>query len=514
MYDVIIVNGRVIDGSGNPAYRADIGIVGDRIVTIGMLGSAEAVRRIDATGLVIAPGFIDPHVHSEIGLLAGTCGAAAIQQGVTTHLLGADGFAYAPLSPGRLAEMRMHLAGIYGEPDIGWDWTSVGEYLARFDRRVPVNVVAQVGHHAIRLEAMGWDDRVATPAELEHMKALTRQAMEDGAVALATGLDYFPGAWADTQELIELCKVVATYGGVFDAHVRYSLGLMEAVREALRIGSEAGIPVHLSHLYGEADLFELLEQAHRNGVEVSFDAYPYLAGVSPLTIYLPHWAQAGAPSELIERLRDPEVRQRLRVEMIPKLRPPEQWDHYILSGIGAGKNHALQGRSFADLIGTDEQRLVNLICDLLIEERLRVTVIEFWLSEELVRRSLTHPFHMVASDGVYTSSPHPRGYGTYPRILGHYVRQERLLSLEDAVRRMTSFPAQRFGLHDRGLIKPGLAADLTLFDPERVLDHATYADPLRPPAGIPYVLVNGQLVVDNGRVTGATPGRALKPLLR
>jgi len=510
--DVVFLGGQVIDGSGSRPYQADVGIADGRIGVIGQLQDAGAARTVDAAGLYVAPGFIDPHAHAETLLLDGPAGPATIRQGVTTHVLAADGFGYAPLSPARLQQMRAHMAPFQGEPAVGWDWYSLGDYLARYERRSPVNVVGQVSHHAVRLEALGWEARQATPAELEQMRELTRQGMAEGAVGFATGLDYFPGGHADTEELIELCKVVAGLGGLYTAHVRYAAlgGVVEATREAIRVGKEAGIPIHLSHFYGDADLFELIERAGAEGVDITFDSYPYLAGVGQLVGYLPAWAQTGPPEQVLARLSDPSVRERLRPALVSGLRPAEHWDTYFISGIESERNRHIQGRTLADFAGRNARRLVDFVCDLLIEERLRVLLIDFWLTEEQVQRSLTHPLQMVLSDAVYRGKPHPRAYGTFPRILAHYVRELGLLSWEDAVRRMSGFPAQRFGLKDRGLLREGLAADLVLFDPQRVADRATYAEPELPPVGIPYVLVNGEFVVDGGCVTGKTPGRVLR----
>ena len=512
--DILFRHGTIIDGSGAPAYRADLGVAGARIAVIGDLGDATAGRVVDAGGLCIVPGFVDPHSHAETGLLDGSAGAAVVQQGVTTHLLTADGFGYAPLSPARLAEMRAHLAPFHGEPALRWDWRSLSEYLALYAGRTPINVFGQASHHAIRLEALGWEARPATPAELTQMQALIHAAFDDGAVAFATGLDYYPGGHADTAELIALSRAAGRRGGLYTAHVRYPLGsVVAATREAIQIGREADIPIHLSHLYGDEALFELMEEAGAQGVDISFDSYPYTAGESQLLNFLPAWVQSGSPAEVMARLADPAARQRMRPAVLAGLRPPAEWDKYILTGVEAAGRQSLVGRTLAELMGADVERVADFFCDLLLESRLQVLVIETWLTEEMTRRSLTHPRQMVLSDGIYRGRPHPRAYGTHPRVLGHYVRELGLLTWEDAVRRMTGWPAERCGLRQRGQLRAGWAADIALFDPLRVGGPADFAAPTRPPVGIPYVLVNGEFVVDEGKRTPANPGRVLKPLI-
>ena len=481
-----------------------------RIEAVGRLSGAEAVQIVEAAGHVVCPGFVDVHVHSEIALLDGTEGGAGVLQGVTSQVIAADGVSFAPLSRDKLIDMGHLYSGIYGKSDIGWDFSTVAEYLARFEGLLPHNVVFQVPHAAVRLEVMGWDDRPATDREIERMQALARQAVEEGAASFATILDTTPCCWADTRELIELCRAVAERGGIFAPHIRYPLGIQAAIQEALEVAEKADIPVHIAHFYDEMDINAPLEDARAKGIDVTFDAYPYWAGCTTMLACLPLWLRKGSPADVKDRLADPKVRERLRQEELdqPSLRGLQ------LAAVGPESNHWMGGQTIGevvDALGTD---LVDMLCDLLQEADLCVSINSLGAAQEdWMLKAITHPLHMTCTDGIFLGShPHPRGYNTYPRLLGRYVREEGVLTWEQAIRKSSGFPAQRYNLADRGLIKRGLAADLVVLDPQTIIDRGTYADGRLGPIGVEYVMVNGQLVVENGQRNGTFPGRVLKPL--
>lgn len=513
VFDVILRNGRVVDGSGNPWFPADVGVQGDKIAAVGKLTAARGLRELDVSGQVVCPGFIDVHVHSEIGILTGHAAEGRIRQGITTDLLAPDGLSFAPLSPPRLAEMRQYLAIFLGEPNLDWTWSSLAEYLERFEGRVAMNVVPQVAFNAVRAEAVGWQPRPATPAELERMKQLTREAMEQGACGIQTGLEYYPSAHSGTDELVAVSRVVAEYGGVYSSHIRgYGDKIGPALEETFAIAEKAGLPVHVSHLFGLPDFYRPLEAARARGIDVTYDAYPYTAGCTHLIYCFPSWAQSGTPREILARLVDAPARERVRPILESffgsSKRSPE---NIVFATLGTEKNSHLQGQTLAKAHQDSGKDLTNFLCDLLVEERLQVLLIFHWSGEDTLRSTLTHPLHMVGSDGIFRPGQvHPRGYGAFPRILGRMVREKRWLTLEDAVRRMTSFPAQRYRLRDRGLLRPGMAADVVVLDPERVIDHATFEDGRRRPEGISQVLVNGEFVLDDGTMTAARPGRVLR----
>ena len=518
MYDLLFRNARIVDGSGSPWYRADLSVAGDRIAAIGKLDGAEAGRTIDCREVVLAPGFFDLHVHSDLMLLAEPRHEAKIFQGVTTELLGQDGLSYAPISRQKLPLLRRFLGGLNGDPDIGWDWSSVAEYLAKFDRKVSVNVAFLIPLCAIRVEAMGFEARPATEPELQRMRDLVAEGMRDGAIGLSTGLTYPVNAWADTDELVELCRVVARLGGIYVTHMRYTLGdgLHEPIEEAIAIGERAGLPVHISHFKGArggvhdvAGALGLVDRARARGLDVTLDAYQYNAGSSMLQAVLPMWVQEGGPERVLERIAEPAVRQRLREEL--RANPPD-WASYTLASVGSTRNQALEGRVVADLIAESGKDAVDWACDLLLEEDLKVSQRQWdGQSDEDIVPVLQHPAQMIGSDGLLVGSAlHRRTYGTFARVLDRYVRELGALRLEEAVRKMTAAPAARIGQTDRGLLRPGMRADLVVFDPDTVAERATWDQPRQLATGFTHVVVNGQPVVADGEHAGSTPGRALR----
>lgn len=524
--DLIIINGRIVDGCGNPWYWADVAIIADKISGIGHLRDQSAKRVINAQGMVVCPGFFDMHAHSDIVLLSQPRHEAKIMQGVTTDVIGQDGLSYAPVTTDALSFLRWNLAGLNGNPDnVSWDWQTVSEFLDQFDQRVAVNVAYLLPHGAVRMAAMGMEQRAATEAEMLRMKQSVALGMQEGAFGLSTGLTYAPCSYSDKRELTALCEVVAKKGGFFAPHIRnYAATMAEAVEEVVEIAAATKVPLHLTHFHasfsanqGKASrLLELVNKARQEGLDVTMDSYPYLAGSTFLSGVLPAWAHDGGPSQLVERLKDRNVREKLRVVMEETgsdglHNVPIDWATIFITGVSSEKNSDLIGLSVKDGSTLRRKTPIDYFCDLLVDENLEASCIIFIGNEENVREIMKHPAHMVGSDGLLVGArPHPRAYGTHARYLSVYVRELGILTLEDCIRKMTSLPAQRLGLQDRGVIKEGMAADLVIFDPDNVRDTATYENPKNYPTGIPYVLVNGNVIKDAGEHTGILAGRALR----
>jgi N-acyl-D-amino-acid deacylase len=516
MFDLIIRGGRIIDGSGTPWYRGDVGIRGEHIVAIGKLDTAGTRRVIDATESVVCPGFIDMHTHSDVMLLANPRHEVKVMQGVTTDLIGLDGLSYAPLSPSNLQMMRRYLSGLNGDPDIRWDWSSVREFLSRFDCQIAINVAYLVPHNALRLETVGFVDRPATSEELSAMQGLLEQGMREGAVGFSTGLDYFPCRYSSEEELVKICEVVAAYGGVSVWHSRRSdLGQIESFLEVVRVAEKTGVKAHYSH-YAVSNLeyrgkskemLALVNAARDRGIDITFDSYPYIAQSTLLLLMLPRWAHEGGPEAILERLEETKTRSKICAEISAREIP---WDKVVLTCVPSEKNRHYVGNSLAEAAAAAGNEVAEFICDLLREEKLAVGHLSLLGNEEDLQRIMQHPCHMAGSDGIIVGDkPNPRAWGTFARYLGRYSRELGILRLEEVIRHMTAAPAARLGLNDRGLVKEGLAADLVVFDPQTVRDTATFEEPKKYPIGIDYVLVNGTLTVDKGRHTGILNGRAL-----
>jgi N-acyl-D-amino-acid deacylase len=519
MLDLLIAGGLIVDGSGNPGYHGAVGVEGERLrILRGALDGVAAHRTIDATGRVVCPGFIDMHAHSGLVLLAEPRHEPKVRQGVTTEVIGIDGCSYAPFHHHEDLERFVELnAGLDGCPPLPGRWATVEQYLELFTHRVAVNVVYLVGNSPLRVCALGWDDRRPTAAELADQRALLRTAMEEGAWGVSTGLDYPPGSYADTAELVALSQEAARLGGIYHTHVRYGLGdrFLDPFREALEIGRRSGIATHITHFYqrttapgGAARLLALVEDAREAGQDVTFDGYPYAFSSTRLNIVIPQWAFDGGPERLRANLAAPEARARMKREMAPRA---ASWHEMWVTHFKRPEHHRFEGRSVAEvaeLLGVDE---VDAICDLLLREDQQVSFVSAGANLATLPRFVTHPLYMVGSDAVLIGDyPSPRTYGTFPLILGEYVREERRLTLPDAVRKMTSFPAQRIGLPDRGLLRDGFKADVVVFDPRTVKAPATRREPKQFPVGIDTVVVNGRVVVDQGRHTGVLAGRALR----
>ncbi len=523
MFDLLIRGGKVFDGTGAPWTKADVGIAGERITAVGDLRGLRAIKAIDAEGLCVSPGFIDIHSHSDIPVLVNPKAESKIRQGVTTEVVGQCGSSPAPLS-GRSEELKGELGKEYG---LEITWSDMAGYIrAVSDRGASVNIVPVVGHGAIRAAAMGIDRRGATAEELCAMMRLVEQAMQDGARGMSTGLIYPPSCYADVDEIAALAGVVARYGGIYMTHMRNeSEGLLESIEEALEVGRRAGIRVQISHHKAvgrpnwglPAKSLPMLEAARREGIDVAADQYPYIASSTGLSSVIPAWAHEGGPATMLERIRDPETAKRLRAEIeAHQAKIGSKWEDMFVASVSMESDKQWEGmniQQIADARGVDP---ISAVFDLLLSGQY-VGQIRFGMSEDDVKTIMRHPLVMTGSDGsclapyglLGRGKPHPRNYGTFVRVLGRYVREEKNLGLAEAIRKMTSLPASRMRLLDRGLLRPGMAADVTVFDAETVGERATFLDPHQYASGIEYVIVNGRATVWQGEHTGAMGGRVL-----
>ena len=519
MLDLLITNGMIVDGTGNPGFYGAVAVTGDEVEIVrGDVSQVQAARTIDASGKVVCPGFIDMHAHSGLVILSEPLHEPKVRQGVTTELIGVDGNSYAPFHRHEDFLQFVELnSGLDGNPPLPGRWSSVAEYLDMFDSKVSVNIAYIIGNSPIRICAMGWEDCPATVADIQNMRALLREGMEEGAFGMSTGLDYPPGSYADTAELVELSREAATLGGIYHTHVRNSLGdrFLDPLKEAIDIGRQSGIPSHITHLYqrttapgGGRRLLQLVEDAREEGLDVTFDSYPYIFSSTRLLIVLPQWCQSGGPNRLKEVLRSGEGRERLRAEVAPRGRT---WNEMWLTYFKQPQNHQYEGRTVEEVAEMTGKHPVDAICDLLLEEDLQVSYVSPGPNGATLPDFIKHPLSMVGTDAVLLGDfPSPRTYGSFPVILAEYVREERMMSLPNAIQKMTSFPAQRLGLNRRGLLRDGFKADIVVFDPVTVKSPATRQDPKQFAVGIDYVVVNGTVVVDEGSHTGALAGRKLR----
>ena len=530
-YDLIIMNGRIVDGTGNPWFYGDVAIRGDRIVKVGHVGPGRAIRRIDATGMIVAPGFIDMLGQSELNLLIDPRAESKVFQGITTEVTG-EGGSPAPLNDYILKENEP----VFKHFNITADWRTLAEYFSRLERsHSAINLASYVGATQVRQYVLHDENRAPTAAELDEMRKLVAQAMEDGAVGISTSLVYAPAFYAKTEELIELAKVASRYGGLYATHMRNeSNAIMPALDEAIRIGTEANIPVEIFHLkmagkpnWGKMrDVIAKIEAARLRGLDITGDQYPYVAGATSLGAAVPPWSHEGGTAKFVERLKDPATREKLKQEMRA---PSNNWENFYL-GAGGGEGILISSVLNRELAKYEGKRInevarmmgkkdeLDALFDLLIADNAQTSMIVFLMSEDDVKLALRQPWVSVGVDhgAVALTGPlaegkaHPRGYGAFPRILGRYVRDEHAVTLEEAIRKMTSLAANRVHLVDRGLLKPGFFADLVVFDPQQIHDVATFEDPNRLSAGMHYVLVNGGVVIFAGKQTNALPGRPLR----
>lgn len=517
MFDLLIRGGRVLDGTGNLWFRADVGVSGGRLAVLrGDTSHLTASRTIDAAGAVVCPGFVDLHAHAGLLALREPRREPAVLQGVTTELTGLDGISYAPLPSAEAVALLAELgAGLDGAVPPGLRWTTVAEYLERLGRGAGSNQAILVGNAPLRLSTVGWDDRVPSAQELGRMAELLGQGMQEGALGLSSGLTYPPSSYASWGELLELCRVVRGQGGLYVTHLRAApgVGIEDSVREAIAVGGASGAAVHVSglHVPRAADVrrvLALVDGARARGVDLTFDVSPYPYTNGPLAAFLPPWVFRGGPREAMKRLHRQDDRRSIAED--PHL-AGQDFSRVLVTRFTRSRNRGLEGASLAAIAQAMGRPVVETLCQLLSAEQLGLSYVALGSDPTALRELLRHPAAMIASGGLVAGErPGPRAYGTFPTVLGELCREERLLALPEAVRKMTSQPAQRLGLADRGVVKDGYAADLVVFDPARVRSKASLAEPHAPPEGIDYVLVNGELVVDGGRPTGALPGRVLR----
>ena len=518
MLDLLIKNGLVIDGSGSPGFYAAVLVEGERVtVRRDDVSDLDARRVIDATDHVVCPGFVDLHSHAGLTILGAPHHDPKVRQGVTTELVGIDGISHAPFKSQEELHRYIWLdSGLNGYPPMPADWLTVADLLGQYDNKVAINIAYILGNSPVRIWGVGWNDRPTTGTELEDMKSVVREAMEEGAWGLSTGLDYPPGGYADTDELVALAEESARLGGFYHTHTRGSLrskGLLAPWHEALEIGRRSGSPIHLTHYRQSAqgvgshlDYIGLVEDGRAEGLDVTFDCYTYPYSGTHFVITLPDWAKDGGPERLMAALKDPDDRAKIKKELTSD-RLQNQW----LTNFTQPQNEQYDGRLLTDIAEMREQEPADTIIDLLIEENLGVSVVGLGTNQHTLHAFVSHPYGMIASDAIlFGEYPSPRSYGCFPIVLAEFVRAEKHLRLPEAIRKMTSFPAQRLGLPDRGLLRDGFKADIVVFNPDTVKTHATRENPKQYPIGIDYVIVNGKVVIDQGENTGALPGRGLR----
>lgn len=525
-YDIVILDGHIIDGTGNPWYAADIAINGDHIATIGDLHDAHARRVIEAKGRIVAPGFIDMLGQSEFSLLLDNRSLSKLSQGITTEITG-EGASVAPQNEKTIAPQKSYLERY----KLTIDWSTLDGYFHRLEKHgTPINIGTYVGSSQVREAVIGDDDRAPTLDEMERMKALVEQAMKDGALGISSALIYPPNSYAKTEELIELSKIASQYGGLYATHLR-SEGESEisALAEAIRIGREAHIPVEVFHLkvsgksrWGTMkNVVQMIQQARDSGIDIAADMYPYVAGETHLAYYLPPWVADGGTEKLLQHLKDPAVRARIKKELAV-----DNWENIYFECGPTGVmllpvNPDLKkfdGKTLADVAAVWEKTPEDTLMDFILADNADTNAIDFAVNEEDLKDGLSQPwtsigldFYEMSLDGpTYDPNVHPRAFGSMPRFLGGYVRNQHLLTIETAIRKITSLPATREHLEARGLLKPGYFADITIFNPATIIDHATYTKPDQLSTGVDYVFVNGQLEYDGGKLTGITAGRALR----
>lgn len=526
-YDIILKNGRLVDGTGSPWRNADVGISGNSIAFIGSISDSEGKRVIDTSGLVVSPGWIDIHLHADHTVLGNPGCLSYAHQGITTVTMGNCGLSMYPLTPDHKDDLIQYMLPFTSGISLDWDWVNMDDFLGKVkEMGTSLNMVPFIGHGSIRIGVMGFDDRKPTVSELETMRDLLDDAMVSGAHGMSTGLGYPPGLYTGELELQAMCEIIKRHNGLYSTHMRPD---ETNLKDTIKLGHFTGVPVQISHLgsscgskrsldgrHGETTL-RLIDEARAKGLDITADIYPYNAGSSLLSQVIPAWLHVGGVQAMLERLADPKVRERLSEEYVESGR---DWDKVIVSFVKTDGNKVVEGLSLLKIAEERSQSIVDAVCELLIDERAEAMNVSFWGNEEDVTTMVKHPAVMPCSDGwmlapfgpLGEGKPHPRCYGAFPRYFKRYVNEERILTMEDAVRRMTSMPASRMGLQDRGILLEGMKADITVFDPGRIRDLATFEQPHVYPEGIEHVIVNGALTIENREHTGALNGEILKKL--
>jgi len=520
---LVIRNGMIVDGAGNPWFKSDLEVTGRKISRIGKTSGSKA-KVVDASGCIVAPGFIDIHSHSDLDILVNPKAESKVRQGVTTEVFPNCGSGPAPLKGAAVELIKDDLR----ELGLSLNWSAMAQYMRRIERQgASLNVALLIPHGTLRACVMGFENRKPTEKEMEDMKALTEQCMRQGAFGMCTGLRYVPGSYAETGEVVELLRVVGKYGGFYASHVRDEGDrgtYPAAISEAIEIGEKAGVPVEISHLkalgkraWGKAkDALTIIDDARTKGVDVTCDMYPYNASGTGFMAWIPKWSHEGGFDKFLERLKNPELRRKIVEETGAVLDDRGGPEKAVLTRYSPNREY--EGKTLKEISATKSKDPVDTILDLIVESKGETPVVNFNMLDEDVEAVMRHRAVMFGTDGYSLApygilgrgKPHPRSYGTYPRVLGRYVQDKRLLAIEEAIRKMSSLPAQKLGLQDRGLIKEGMCADIVVFNPEIVKDKATFTDPHQYPDGIEYVIVNGTIVVEKGKHTGALPGRVLR----
>ena len=525
-YDLLIHRGTVYDGLGNPGKVVDVAIKGGNIVGVGeKLDKGKADKLIEARGMAVSPGFIDAHAHTDVGLLANPRAESKIKQGVTTEISGNCGYSPFPIPDQIFEENKKEFKEEYG---IDLNWRDINGFFNRLEQKgIAFNYGTLVGQGTIRGAVVGFDDVAPTEKELMKMKMLLAENLKAGALGLSSGLEYSPGSFAKTEELVELCRELARYEGVYATHIRDEGDyLLESIEEAIEIAKKAKVSLQISHFkvayprnWEKIDsVLSMVEKAKNEGVKILADRYPYIAGSTGLSFYFPLWTRQGTTQELLQRLKDPKLDKKLRSYAKQEEKKLGSWEKVVICSVFTDKNKEWEGKNILEGSRKTGKKPYDFMKDLLIQEESRVGMITFMMNEENLKRILAHPLVVLGSDGsavadygvLSKGKPHPRYYGTFPRVLGKYARDEKLFSLPSAIKKMTSLTAKKFGLKNRGQIKRGFFADLVIFDPDKVIDRATWGNPHQYPEGIEFVLVNGKIVINHGEHTGALPGRILK----
>ena len=525
-FDILITGGKLIDGTGNPWRYADVGIIDDKIAKVGKLSGSEADKKISAEGLYVVPGFIDMHTHSDYTLLVDGTAQSKARQGVTLEVIGESESAGPVFGEAvKLMEKGLERLGLK------LTWKTLSEYFSVLEGSgISVNIASYVGLGQVRQCVIGEENRTPTDEEMREMKRLVREAMDEGAIGLSSGLLYIPDMFFSTDEIIELAKVVSEYGGIYATHIRSEdETLLESLDEAIRIGREADIPVEIFHFKASAkknwykmpEAIKKINDARKSGVDITVDQYPYIAGSTTITILLPDWAREGGTKKILERIKNPETRQRIKDDMRTDDTGFDSIEEYMsnvrIAKVQSEKNEHLEGKNLLEIAKEKNADPIDNYFDLLLEEDGTVSGVFFTMTEENKKLAMAQPWLSIGSDGssvkpegiLGRGKPHPRYYGTFPRVLGKYVREENVLTLEDAIRKMTSLAAQRLGLKDRGLLKEGMFADVVVLDYDKIIDNATFENPHQYSVGVNYLIVNGKMVIENSEHTGAKPGRII-----
>ncbi|MTI65630.1 MAG: D-aminoacylase [Firmicutes bacterium] len=518
MYDLVIERGKIFDGTGKDYYIKDIGIKGEKIIKIGKLKNDTAKKRIDAKGYTVSPGFIDIHSHSDFGLFFAPYESNKIMQGITTEVTGHCGYSMFPILKERISIFKTLMEADNINVDI--NWSSASDFLDKLEKKgIGVNFVPLVGHGSIRMNVMGFEARSATEDEIEKMKVLLENAFKQGVFGLSTGLGYAPGSFSNTHELIELSKVIAKYNGIYATHLRdQGDNLLKSVNEAIKIGKKSKASIDISHLkasgknnWGKVkNAIKLIEEAREEGLNIICDFYPYIAANNPMSALLPKWVHEGGSNRLLERLKTKDIRDKIKKE------DKVDWSKIIIAQVKNEKNKSFEGKRITEIANILKKDNIDTVSDLLIKEKGGISVICIVMCEDDVKDVSKYPFAAIGSDAIALPdhlkdfNGHPRNFGTFPRFLGKYVREEKVTTLKDAIRRMTSLPAQFLDIKNRGILKENNFADIVIFNENEIIDKNTFDTPFKYPEGMEYVIINGQIQVEKGKHKKISCGKILR----